>query len=353
MQSYKFCLPPCRSGTNAADARLCNTQASVGVFHEWHYLSGGSGCRRHVRFECIGNAMRNIEMAQATDFDAISIAPLHPVANNFDSLPYVEWSAIFAGAVVALALDFVLSTFGAAVGLSAVSPWTSTRSIASAVSYGAAFWMMLVHIWSLALGGYMAARMRHRRFGASPTEVEFRDGAHGAIVWGSAVSAGAVVAALVSASIIHASSQTDASALSVSPYTIATDTLLRTTTRQASDVRTDETRAEIGRLLSASTTRVGITGVDRAYLSQLVAARAGLSQTDAEKRVDDTVTQFKESTNRVRKIAILFGFITAATLLLGAAAAWWGGVTGGKHRDDGIVWNGLGGHYSITKLWLK
>ena len=38
---------------------------------------------------------------------------------------YVEWGAIFAGAVAALAVSFVLLSFGAAAGLSAVSPWTS------------------------------------------------------------------------------------------------------------------------------------------------------------------------------------------------------------------------------------
>ena len=41
---------------------------------------------------------------------------------------YVDWSAVTAGAVAALAVSFVLLTFGAAVGLSAVSPWTSSSA---------------------------------------------------------------------------------------------------------------------------------------------------------------------------------------------------------------------------------
>ena len=36
---------------------------------------------------------------------------------------YVEWSAVFAGAVVASAISFVLLTAGAAIGLSLVSPY--------------------------------------------------------------------------------------------------------------------------------------------------------------------------------------------------------------------------------------
>ena len=39
---------------------------------------------------------------------------------------YVSWGAAIAGALLASALSFVLLTFGSAVGLSLVSPWTST-----------------------------------------------------------------------------------------------------------------------------------------------------------------------------------------------------------------------------------
>ena len=38
---------------------------------------------------------------------------------------YVDWSAVFAGGVTSAALFFLLSAFGAAIGLSVVSPWTT------------------------------------------------------------------------------------------------------------------------------------------------------------------------------------------------------------------------------------
>ena len=148
----------------------------------------------------------------------------------FDAGSYVEWPSVFVGAVVALAVAFVLLTFGAAVGLTAVSPWTSTRGSIVAVSIGAAFWMILVHIWAFGLGGYLAGRMRHRRSGAAPTEVEFRDGTHGIAVWGLAVTTGAIVAALVAASVARGGLEAGASAARTSdPTTVATDLLLRTT----------------------------------------------------------------------------------------------------------------------------
>ena len=90
-----------------------------------------------------------------------------------------QWTADAEAVVVlALAVAFVLLTFGSAVGLTAVSPWTSTRASVAAVSIGAAFWMILAHIWAFGLGGYFAGRMRHRHTGAPQLEVEFRDGAH-------------------------------------------------------------------------------------------------------------------------------------------------------------------------------
>ena len=92
---------------------------------------------------------------------------------QFAAGSYVEWASVFAGTVVALAVVFVLLTFGAAVGLSAVSPWTSTRGSVVAVSIGAAFWMILVHIWAFGLGGYLAGRMRHRRAGPYPARSNF------------------------------------------------------------------------------------------------------------------------------------------------------------------------------------
>ena len=96
---------------------------------------------------------------------------------------YVEWGAVVGGAVAALATGLVLLNFGAAIGLASVSPFTSTATGLKAVGIGAAFWFLLVTVWSFALGGYLAGRLRHRWNDATPNEVEFRDSAHGLLVW--------------------------------------------------------------------------------------------------------------------------------------------------------------------------
>ena len=57
-------------------------------------------------------------------------------------LTFVEWSAVFAGAVLAAALSFVLLTFGTAIGLSTTSPWPNSGLSVKVVASLAVFWTM-------------------------------------------------------------------------------------------------------------------------------------------------------------------------------------------------------------------
>lgn len=276
-------------------------------------------------------------------------------STQFHTLPYVEWSAIFAGAVVAMAVSFVLLAFGSAVGLSAVSPWTSTRTSVTAVSLGAGFWMILVAVWSFALGGYLAGRMRHRHSGASASEVNFRDGTHGAVVWAVSVTIGAIIAALSAASIVGSGIEAGANAArgaGADPVSAATDSLLRVNTANP-NARTEDVRPEIARLLArAAASPADMSAADRTYLNGLVAARAGIAPADAERRVNEAVTTMRQAVERARKVAVVVGFISAATLLLGAAAAWWGATMGGQHRDEGTIWHGLAARSSLAQ-WRR
>src|SRR4029453_8381460 len=99
---------------------------------------------------------------------------------------FVEWSAVLAGAVLAAALSFVFLTFGAAIGLSATSPWPNSGLSAKAIASLAVFWALAQQIGSLMVGGYVAGRMRSRWHEAGH-EAEFRDGLHGGLVWGVGV----------------------------------------------------------------------------------------------------------------------------------------------------------------------
>jgi hypothetical protein len=75
---------------------------------------------------------------------------------------------------------------------------------------------------------------------------------------------------------------------------------------------------------------------DRAYLTRLVSTRTGLAPPDADRRVTQIVADARQTARRARASAIIVGFMTAASLAIGAVAAWFAAVIGGQHRDQAI-----------------
>src|SRR5215212_8897913 len=126
---------------------------------------------------------------------ASSIDVVVPVAAPVDARPrYIEWAPVIAGAIAAAAISFVLLAFGAAIGLSATSAWPD-RGISLPVTFILfALWVALVQAGSFAAGGYIAGRLRSGWEGPL-VERQFRDGAHGFLVWGIGVLVGALLAA--------------------------------------------------------------------------------------------------------------------------------------------------------------
>ena len=106
---------------------------------------------------------------------------------------FIDWGAILAGALTAAALSFVLLTFGAAIGLSVVSPWPSSGVSARTFSALAVFWTLVQQIGAFLAGGYIAGRMRAGWAELNADEVEFRDGLHGALVWALGIRIGAAL----------------------------------------------------------------------------------------------------------------------------------------------------------------
>lgn len=118
--------------------------------------------------------------------------PQIPPTAPANGASYVDWPAIFAGAVVASAIAFVFTSFGAALGLSIISPYEGDGSaIAALVAVGS--WMLWTTISSFFVGGYIAGRMRRRVDAANDDEVAVRDGIHGLTVWGVALLLGIVM----------------------------------------------------------------------------------------------------------------------------------------------------------------
>jgi hypothetical protein len=245
---------------------------------------------------------------------------------------HVEWGPVFAGALAAAALSFVLLSAAASLGLSLISAYRG-HSYAKTGGTLAALWSLIVTIGSFLLGGYIAGRLRSSWREASANEVAFRDGMHGFLVWSLGIVGGAVLVLLATIT----TAQVSADVASTQGDTVlapATGTLLRTSPTATAAAPLD--RDDVARVLAISVANGQMTANDRSYLAQAVAQRAGIPAADAEKRVDTAFADAQRAVETARKAAALTGVLTASALLVGLAAAWYGAQRGGHNRDHNI-----------------
>ncbi|WP_295135380.1 hypothetical protein [uncultured Reyranella sp.] len=303
---------------------------------------------------------------------------------------YLDWGPVILGALGAAAMSVVLIAFGSALGLSVVSPYAYAGVSAKGAAILAAVYLALVMVASFAAGGYIAGRMRSPWRTTDETESHFRDGAHGFGVWsigvllGAALAAsgvGAVVSAAGKATTAIAAAGTAGAAsnpalgqLSLNPTDYAVDRLLALAPAGASAApeatpatpggaqpaaaparraRAD-LEAPMARALAAGLTTPQLDVRDRTYLARVVADQTGLSQAEAEKRVDETYADLKaaeqkarDAAEAARKTAIIAAFLAAATLAIGCAAACAGAALGARHRDERTAVTFLGS----TRFW--
>jgi hypothetical protein len=283
---------------------------------------------------------------------------------------YLEWGPVFAGAIAAAALSFLLLTFGATIGLTLTSPWPYEGVSAARVAIAVGIWAVLVQIASFAAGGYLSGRMRSGWDG-TVEERHFRDGAHGFMVWATGVMFGAILLAIAgaataftaanSASMVAAGAASGAAAkgtetLARGPSDYAVDLLLRPAPGMAAQsaqpagsqsavVSADPgLRSETTRIFRTAIDNRALTQRDRDYLVQVVATRTGLPEAEAQKRVDEAVKEAqnlevkaREAADKARKTAVITGFMAGASLLIGLAAACAGASLGGRHRDENLA----------------
>ena len=115
------------------------------------------------------------------------------------------------------------------------------------------------------------------------------------------------------------------------------DALLRsnpTANPNTTDLRA--TRPEIARILTSGLRGGEVPEPERTYMAQVVAARTGLNQAEADKRVSDVINQTKTALDNARKAAAKLSLWLTASLLIGAFAASLAATEGGYVRDN---WN--------------
>jgi hypothetical protein len=316
--------------------------------------------------------------------------PGYNVANE-SSASAISWGAVIGGAFVAAALSLILLALGSGLGLSSVSPWENAGASAQTIGIASAIWLALMQLIAASVGGYLAGRLRTKWVDVHTDEVFFRDTAHGFLVWavglvmtasfltsaatslvsgGAKVGAAALAAGAGGAATAAAAQPAAAGTTTViDPSAYFVDRLLRSDrpagepagtaapaatagtavatpagTAVASDASTRagdaSVRAELGRLFTVGFRNGELNPADRAYVVQVVATRTGMSQADAEKRVNDVIVQAKAAADEARaaadaarKAAAYFSLWIFISLLIGAFCASYAATIGGRQRD--------------------
>jgi hypothetical protein len=100
----------------------------------------------------------------------------------------------------------------------------------------------------------------------------------------------------------------------------------------------DLPRVEASRILFSGVSEGALSENDRTYLARLVAARTGIPEEDAQKRVTEiqgrVMERVRDTAESARRAGAYVSFWSFMALLFGAVAAVGGGVFGGKHRDQ-------------------
>jgi hypothetical protein len=246
---------------------------------------------------------------------------------------------------VAAALSLALLALGTGIGLSAVSPWANAGASASRIGRTAIAWLVLTQLIASSVGGYLAGRLRTRWVNIHTHEVYFRDTAHGFLVWavGLVMTAAFLTSAATSliGGVARAGTAADRpdSAQSrdgLGPNGYLADRLLRTTAPR-SDEDTASVRGEIGLIFANGLREGSLPAADRSYLAQVVAAKTGASEADAEKRVDDAFEQTQQAADGGRRAVAHSMYWTFLALLIGAFSASLAATIGGKERDRVVV----------------
>jgi hypothetical protein len=250
----------------------------------------------------------------------------------------VSWSAVIGGAFVAAAFYLILLALGAGLELSSLSPWSNGGVSESNLTNLAIAWLVLSEIIASALGGYLTGRQRVRWPLVHTDEVYFRDTANGFLAWAVALVIGATLLASAATFMVgHAAqfppkAETSAVASDLAePNGYFVDTLFRSA--HAEQDNRDAVKAEGARIFSHALRQDQIPAADRSYLAQLIAGKTGISQSQAEGRISEVVTDARATDDAARKRSARLLIWLFFALIMGAFSASYAALVGGRQRD--------------------
>jgi len=262
-------------------------------------------------------------------------------------LPRVSWGAVFAGAVVAVAIGLMLNALGAGVGAAMVDAAARDTPSAGSFGIGAAIWLLVSNLIGLGIGGYVAARLSGN---ADETDATL----HGMAVWATTFLISAILVGNMMAG--AANMATSAASNIVGGVARGAGAAIPALTgeRQESEglgaglvervqstlatggdpavMNSEQRVAEIGRLVMRRVADGALAAPDRTRLNALVAAEYGIAPEEAATRVQQAEQQATQAAQQAEEQArqaadaaatgaATAAFAVFATMLLGALAA--------------------------------
>ena len=268
----------------------------------------------------------------------------------------LSWGAIFAGVVIAVAVQLVLGILGAGIGLTMFDPVAGTTPGAAGFGIGAGIFWLITTIVALGAGGYAAARVAgvHDRFDSL---------VHGLVVWGvtliltlylltSAVggiiggafrTVGAVAGA--AGTTVGAAAPKAASIAGIDEGDVRSEAAayLSDAPSDPAQMTPEQAQKEIAKELPALA-RGGTEGRQaESRIVDIVAAQRKIGRPEAQAQVtrakqqfartkNETVATAKSATDKAAGAAAGTSFVLVLALLIGAAAAGLGATAATRRR---------------------
>ena len=270
----------------------------------------------------------------------------------------ISWGAVFAGVVMAIAVQLLLSMLGLGIGLGTVSPANGDNPSASTLGIGAAVWWGISYLIALFVGGYVAARLAGRLPGW--------DGAlHGLLVWAFTLLVTFYLLTTAVGSVIGGAFHAVAATLSAAGQTVTrvtpqvaqtaglTPDIVQQKARDllnaqpsGGDPRSmsrDDAAREIATLLPRLAQGGPAAQQARDRIIDIMSAQLNISREEAQNRLNQVVGQTQQTANQAvdtakqaadRAASGLSRASLAAFVALVLGAAAWGGHIGARARLD-------------------
>ena len=258
----------------------------------------------------------------------------------------VSWGAVFAGVVVALVVQVLLTMLGVGIGIATLDPGTGDNPAASTFSITAGIWYAVSGIIAAFIGGYIAARLSGRT-------VPMTGALHGLTTWAFTTLLVLYLLSTAIGAIVGGAFSGLASALGGLGQTVAQTAGPAIATADPLEAIESQVRAtghdpEALNTAAVNAVRGLLTG-DRASADQArqqaadaLARARGIPPDQAMQQVNQIEQQYRQTVDQAQQAATEAADTAASVvstsalsafvaLVLGAIAGWFGGRSGVVH----------------------